>query len=342
MNARTEPWPRADEVAQWWADRAMPPASQDRMAEIYAATTADEAIAAINRAAKETAVNARSDLFVGEFPGMPAADYHAIDAMSNSALSMMARSPAHWWANYRAEDRPERTTTAAMKAGTLAHCAVLEPGELSTRYLVKPADIDMRTNAGKAWAAAVPSGVEVITADQMMTADAQRRAVLAVPELADILASGRAETSVFWIDSATGLYCKARPDWVHTLADGRDIILDLKTTADCSPVEFSRSVAKWGYHRQDAHYSAGWKAATGRDVAAFIFAAVSGEYPAMAAAYQLDDETRAQGAEEVAELLELHALCQRTNHWPGVAEGVTLLSLPAWARRSVETEIAYV
>lgn len=300
--SRDDEWPLPAEVPQWWRDRPL----------------------------------------IGRIDDMPAEDYHAIDAMSNSALSMMARSPAHWWANYRAPGRPERGTTAAMKAGTLAHCAVLEPGELAARYIVKPADIDMRTNAGKAWAAAVPAGVEVVTAEQMATAQAQRAAVMAVPELADILAAGCAEVSAFWIDPATGLYCKSRPDWVHALPDGRDIILDLKTTADVSPAEFSRSVAKWGYHRQEAHYSAGWKAATGRDLAGFIFAAVSGEYPAMAVAYMLDDETKAQGAEEVAELMELHTQCLRADKWPGVAEGVTLLALPAWARRSVETEISYV
>ena len=39
MNARTEPWPRADEVAQWWADRAMEPPTPEQleaMAEEYA------------------------------------------------------------------------------------------------------------------------------------------------------------------------------------------------------------------------------------------------------------------------------------------------------------------
>lgn len=31
MNARTEPWPRADEVAQWWADRAMAPPTPEHL-----------------------------------------------------------------------------------------------------------------------------------------------------------------------------------------------------------------------------------------------------------------------------------------------------------------------
>ena len=74
----------------------------------------------------------------------------------------------------------------------------------------------------------------------------------------------------------------------------------------------------------------------------FVFAVVSTAYPFLATAYVLDDETEAQGHDEVAELLELYEQCQRTNYWPGFGPGYQVVSLPKWARREIETEVSYV
>jgi hypothetical protein len=48
-----------------------------------------------------------------------------------------------------------------MRLGSLAHCAVLEPDELSKRYAIAP---DRRSNAGKAAAAEMSAnGIEAVT-----------------------------------------------------------------------------------------------------------------------------------------------------------------------------------
>ena len=279
--------------------------------------------------------------FIGVIPDMSNRDYHMARGCNNSLLNAMNKSPAHCHALYLSDDAPKREATPAMKAGTLAHTAILEPDTLATRYAVQPAGVDSRTKEGKEFAAC-NAGLTIITEAQMETAKAQRAAVLAVPELADLLATGAAEQSAFWRDPATGRMCKCRPDWVHTLPDGRVILLDVKTTADASPGEFAKTIWNYGYHRQAAWYTTGWQAASGTEVAAFIFAAVCGTYPAIAAAYMLDEDALAQGEEECAELLEQYAACLKSNVWPGYGSGVQVLSLPRWAQRSMETEVSYV
>lgn len=256
---------------------------------------------------------------------MPAEEYFAVDAVSNSALKEFARSPWHY------RNRVEKAPTAAMLAGTLAHCAILEPAAFADRYAVKPAGHDGRTKEGKAWAEA-HAGREIISAEQQATAEAQRAAVMAVPELAALLADCYTETSVFWVDADTGLYCKARPDVVHTLPDGRAILADLKTTADESPDGFARAVWNFGYFRQAAHYSKGYTAATGRDVAAFVFAAVSSAQPVLAVPYMLDDDAMQRGRDSCADLLRRMAECRATDEWPAYGSGVQVLTLPAWAK----------
>ena len=55
----------------------------------------------------------------------------------------------------------------------------------------------------------------------MVTANAQRQAWRAVPELAALLGSGQAEVSCLATDPASGVAVKARCDWVHALRNGR-------------------------------------------------------------------------------------------------------------------------
>jgi exodeoxyribonuclease VIII len=271
------------------------------------------------------------------YEAMPASEYHAAPAISNSALNKLAQSPYHYWAHYIAEGRPVIEPTPAMRAGTLAHCAILEPDELQMRYVVRPADIDGRTKEGKAWLAeALLSRREVVTAAEMATAQAQRAAVLEVPELASLLGAGLAEQSIFWTDTATGVECKARPDWVHTLPDGRAILVDVKTTPDVAPDSFAKSVANFGYHRQAAFYTEGYRRATGVEVAAFIFAAVTNGYPYVAAAFLLHEDALERGTRECVALLRKYAECKETNTWPRPAEGVTVLNLPAWSKEITE------
>lgn len=268
-------------------------------------------------------------------------DYHAWPEVSNSMLSAMARSPYHCWAEYMAPNRPERKATAAMKAGTLLHALVLEPHTVDARYIVRPDGLDLRTKEGREWARSTPAGIDIISSEQWQTALAQRDAIMAEPFLARLLsAPGQSEVSATWVDGATGLRCKMRADRV-TQIDGDRFIVDMKTASDGSPHGFSRAVATYGYHRQQAHYTNGWKSAAGVPGLEFVFAVVTAEYPFVATAYVLDADSAQQGQDEVAELLAEFARCQRLDHWPAYGSGPQIISLPAWAKPQQEIEIAY-
>ena len=272
---------------------------------------------------------------------MPASEYHAHPAISNSQLSSLAKSPRHFWALHRDTDRKPSAPTAAMSAGTLLHTFALEP-QLMSAYAVRPADLDARTKDGREWLAQ-HAEQQVISADQFAAAQAQMAALREVDVIADIMRTGRAEASVFWRDEASGVECRARPDWLHRPSGkGRDIIaLDVKTTVDAAPDAFSRSINTYGYHRQAVHYTAGLEA-EGFRVISFVFAVVSSTYPFVAAAYVLDDATIAQAEQERAELLDTYARCTAANEWPAYGAGLQLIGLPAWARRAEEIEVGYV
>lgn len=299
-------------------------------------------------------MNARTDIRpMGLVKGMPFDEYHAIEAFSATGMRHLARSPWHF------KNRVPVTPTRPMLNGSLAHCAILEPQAMEQRYIVVPDDAPKRPteaqwNAKKSNESSLiakewwtefgerAAGKTIVRAEDFAITRAQLAAVAADPTLAELLSRGYSEASVFWIDEPTGVYCKARPDWVHPLDEKTVVLMDLKSTQDESPGGFGRTAARMGYQRQAAHYSAGFEQATGLKVERFVFGAVTSALPVLAVPLLLPPDFAEQGRDEVRELLELFARCQQTGVWPGYGTGCLEMEIPAYASRSSEVEVSYV
>jgi hypothetical protein len=283
---------------------------------------------------------------------MPFEEYLAVDALSATALRQLARSPWHY------RNRVDIEPTRSMLRGTLAHCAVLEPDAMQARYAVVPEDAPRRptaaqwnakksspdSQAAKEWWAAFQestAGRQIVSAEDYSLTQMQLAAVLANPVLADLLRDGVGEASLFWVDAETGIYCKARPDWVPPQHGGLIKPLDLKTCADESPSGFGRSAARLRYDLQDAHYRAGIEQVLGVKVEAFIFGAVTSKPPILAVPYMLTDEVRDQGRDERRELMGKLAHCRQHDEWPAYGAGIQLLDFPAYAKAGGEVEIEW-
>ena len=248
------------------------------------------------------------------------AEYHADPAISASHLHAVAASPYHYWKRYLDPDRRPVEPTAAMRLGSLVHCAVLEPDELLQRYGVCG---PRNTKAGKEQAAAMAAdGIEAVSETDMVTALSMADAVRQHPAAAALLTTGKAEQSFWWDDQQTGLRCKCRPDWMTG-----NVLVDLKTTTDASPAGFARSVAAYRYHVQARHYLSGTFAEP------FVFIAVEKTYPYAVGVYELDDAAMEHGETLRKRNLATIADCKAITEWPGYGTGIQPLSLPGWALR---------
>jgi hypothetical protein len=276
---------------------------------------------------------------LGIVHGLPAAEYHRGVGLSQSSLKYLRQSPWHYrsvielpWPEWFVEDDDE-TRKVSQFAGTLCHCATLEPLAFDRRYVVGP-DIDKRT---KDWKDFVKANADrqVISARQYAVAHAQAAALRAVPDVADILDGGEFELSAYWIDKATGILCRARPDCLNRTFGTPDapaiMLLDVKTTADARKAAVSKTIAHWGYHHQADWYCRGVAQATGLPVAGFVFAFVEQTYPFACSVFELDPEAYEVARRENRDALELLARCQRTNSWPGYPQACEYVSLPRWA-----------
>lgn len=252
--------------------------------------------------------------------------YHADPAVSASHLKAVMQSPYHYWARFVDPDRKPIEPTAAMRLGSLAHCAILEPNDLLQRYGVCG---PRNTKAGKEQAAAMEAeGIEAVTSTDMALALSMAAAVRNHPAAAALLKQGKAEQSFWWDDLPTGMRCKCRPDWYYG-----STVVDIKTTTDASPQAFARAVATYGYHVQAAHYLAGLHGAE-----RFVFVAVEKSYPHAVAVYELDAASLELGRTTRDNALDVLAGCQAAGVWPGYGDTLQTISLPAWAANPIQTE----
>jgi len=255
------------------------------------------------------------------------ADYHADPAISASQLKTVMQSPYHYWSRYLDPDRVAMVPTAAMRFGSLAHCAVLEPDELSKRYQLAP---DRRTKEGKAAVTEMAAaGIEAVSETDLAQALQIADAVRSNSTAAMLLSNGAAEQSFWFDDIPTGLRCKCRPDWLS--ADGATIV-DLKTCVDASPAGFAKSVAQWSYQVQSAHYLCGTLATR------FIFVAVEKTAPYAIGVYELDTEALVHGSIARHNAMQRIQDCRAINEWPGYTDGgIETIQLPGWALKDNST-----
>lgn len=270
------------------------------------------------------------DYATGLHAAVPASVYHRREPgiASKSVLDLVRRSPAHYAAWLHGVDVEEYTPALAF--GAAFHCAVLEPEEFAKSYAMAPEFGDLRTKTGKSardeWLSK-NRGRIALSAEDSGAIDGMIASLGAHPLVAKMLRDGTPELTVRWRDADTGVECKSRADYyVRRLA----MVLDLKTTQDASFDAFRTSVARYGYHRQDAMYRMGF-AAAGAPIEHFILISVEKTPPHAVALYSLDADAISRGYMQTRLLLDHFGACVRDNAWPGYPANIQELDLPRWA-----------
>lgn len=263
--------------------------------------------------------------------------YHAGPGISVSQIKRLKRTPLHMHALTLPRAAPESAPSPQMFNGTLVHCALLERAEFDRRYMVGP-EVNKLTKEWKAFKA--DCEVQHLTPIDQLQRDrafAQADSLAALPECAELMADGVAETSAYWhdhSDPADPVLCRCRPDWVSFVGRGTSaILMDVKTAQDASPEGFSKAVAAFGYHQQADWYCKGYEAASGLQVHGMVFVVVESEYPFAAKAHMLSDKALATAAEENAAALALYRACRAAGDWPGYGAGISIVDLPPWYSR---------
>lgn len=234
-------------------------------------------------------------------------EYHGNPAISRSFLwQLLTTTPLHakW-----AKDHPKEPT-AALRIGTAVHLAVLEPEEFEKSVVVS--GVSRRSKAGRAVHSAYGNDVLVLSADEYGLVCGMRDAVFAHPTAKHCFVGGKSEQTLFAEDPGSGVMLKARYDYVMSNV----AFSDLKTTDDASPSGFARSIFKYGYHLQAAHYMRVAKL-NGLEPKGFVFVAVEKDPPHALACYHADEEVIHRGTIALEKALEIYVNCRDNEDWYG-------------------------
>lgn len=254
--------------------------------------------------------------------------YVEIEAVNWSSLKHMKRSPMHYAHALKAAN----VDTVARAQARASHTAVLE----AERFLLDYVVFKGKTRRGKAWDAfkGENSDKTIVKRVEVENAIAIRKSIMAYEPAKRLLASGVAEQTLRWIDPATGIPCKGRPDFVNY--DLRAIV-DLKTTNDIDARSFARQAAQLLYHFQLAFYRRGLEVITGKTFDPKIIA-VESNAPHDRAVFPVDEDALQSADMEIDGLLARVAECRASGVWPGRYPDEETLYLPSWALNLDGTE----
>lgn len=141
--------------------------------------------------------------------------------------------------------------------------------------------------------------------------------------------SGEPEQSLLWQDPGTGVWRRARPDWIRP-----DAVIDYKTTTKAEPLALQKTIYEYGYHAQADWCLDGARTLglTG-DHAPFYLIFQEKNAPHIVTVVRPDYTALRIGHDLNQTALHLYAMCRETGHWPGYSEQVELISLPTWVER---------
>lgn len=265
---------------------------------------------------------------------MPAATYHLDPVAGGSLSSTGARlliepgGPA----KYRyGLDHPGGESTDAFDFGTAAHQVVL--GDPEDRIVVLEAD-DWRKAETKALAeAARAEGKTPLLRRQWQIVLDMAAAIKQHPTATALLkaSSGQPEQSLVWQDALTGVWCRARIDWLRSPVAGQQLlVVDYKTARASDGESFGKSAANYGYMVQAAFYLEGIRALGIDDNPRFLFVVQDKDAPYLVNVIELDEVAMILGRNLARNAINTFAECQRTDDWPGYGTEIETVSLPEW------------
>lgn len=228
-------------------------------------------------------------------------DYRKFDALSQSKLKLIGRTPWHY------QHPDERADTPAMALGRVFHTLLLEPELFDQTYAVN--DLHRSSRAYKDFAA--EESREIIKTPVLEMADAMRLAILRNSDAAEFLDVPSAQ-EVTAICEIQGRLCKARIDRLPEIG----ALWDVKTFGGSArPAAFTRRCLDLKYYMQAWLYCEAVRQCTGEERGWSWIVVEQSINPAVQV-YRADPTLLEDGRAEFERLLSMLEECEALDYWP--------------------------
>lgn len=257
---------------------------------------------------------------------VPDAAYHGDKrALSVSGAKVLLDCPARYrWQ----QDNPVHKD--AYDFGHVAHELILGKGQ---GFRVLDFDSWRTKDARDARDQARSEGLAPILADEHEHAKALADAVRGHEVAGAMLATGRAEKSIYATHGETGVLLRGRADWITEKRDGTPVVVDVKTTVSAAPRNIDRSMADYGYAMQAAWYI-DLLAANGLPDAEFYFVFAEKTTPHFVSVAKASDDALDYGRQKNEKAIHLFKHCTSTGEWP--AYPIHEANVPTWAWKELD------
>ena len=252
--------------------------------------------------------------------------YRAHPALNYSAAKTLLRSPKHFQAALNRKFEPSRE----MVIGSMIHEIVLE--NKTPNYIVRPADLDLRTKEGKEWKAK-NAGREILTQEEYFSIQNASKAVLSNPD-AKYMLGLCPNREVGIVQEFAGVKIKGRLDAYGKDEESNPFILDLKTTISAEPEEFGRKIFNLKYTAQCSWYQALLSLELGLECRPnWFWLIVETQEPYDVVIYQPSDEMLAIGEAQMRHCIDTFKTCSETGKWNGYSRGIITIDPPVWEKK---------
>jgi hypothetical protein len=310
-------------------------------------------------------VNAPLITAPGAYPDIPNELYHGREicpapSISSTGLKKLVGhlglqakgcSPRHYWEGSALNPRrAPQEQSDALRIGSAFHDALLLPERWADPAYYHTTPDGFSRAKSKAMAveiaeadAATERGCTVMTYDEREQIDGMVTATRANPLIDAVLSHGQAEVTLAWQDAETGVWLRARPDW---LLESRRYGINVKTAADASHSGFQSDVTKYRYYQSAALELDGIEAVLGARPANYLHPVVEKpgkgwcpeEYLPVAL-WELPAEDIEYGRALNRRAIRLFADCLSADRWPGYADEPALCGVSGWARKQIDAVI---
>lgn len=269
--------------------------------------------------------------FQGHIDGLPDTAYHGSPGTSSTGFKEFLRSAAH----FKSFMTTPREDTAAFYDGRKFHGMMLEGLDIAAAPKFDRRKTEEK-KAAEEWEKANANNPGVynfydshaanVSAVERLTG--MRDALRKKKVVQNILGAGTPERSFYCKDSQTGLYIKARTDWITP----DNIVVDIKTTdKSARPDVFEKSIFEYGYAISMAWYCRVISQAINKNVDTCILIAVEKKPPYESSVFLLKSDVLNVGHKIISNALPKLAECMAKDEWPGYPEDITEVGVPEWA-----------
>jgi len=259
-----------------------------------------------------------------EHTNMEDSTYRQLEAVSQSAIKQMLKSPAHYQ-HYISTPSEE---TDAMVLGTATHLSVFQPQHFHEEVVMMP-KFDRRTKEGKAGAEQflLENGNKIsLTPDHYEQCISMTEAVRNSPTFIKYTETGNPEVSIVADTAFDNVKAKGRLDWVN---HEHRVILDLKTTSEtANNYGIKKAIKKSGYDIQALYYIHLMKALHPDTEYRFVFCFVEKEAPHGVRFIEIiPSDLLFNCMPKVTDAFKSLSKCLTNNVWPSYADGITYIDI---------------